>query len=56
MCSIRMLVVVLLSSVGFVLVSVSTAEWIAVLGVATTSLASGLGEVTLLSYSSKFDR
>ncbi|KAJ9583397.1 hypothetical protein L9F63_022263, partial [Diploptera punctata] len=53
---IRMLVVILLSAVGFLLVSFSKASWMAILGVAATSLSSGLGELTLLSYSSKFDK
>lgn len=55
-CSVRMLLVVLLAAVGFLLVALSTREWIAVLGVVCTSLGSGLGEVTLLSYSSIFDK
>lgn len=38
------------------LVAFSTSEWIAILGVACTSLGSGLGEVTLLSFSSVFDK
>ncbi|PNF26521.1 Battenin [Cryptotermes secundus] len=53
---VRMLMVVVLAAVGFLLVALSTREWIAVLGVACTSLGSGLGEVTLLSYSSVFDK
>ncbi|XP_021930411.1 battenin isoform X2 [Zootermopsis nevadensis] len=53
---VRMLLVVLLAAVGFLLVALSTREWIAVLGVVCTSLGSGLGEVTLLSYSSIFDK
>lgn len=53
---VRMLVVVLLAAVGFLLVAFSTSEWIAILGVACTSLGAGLGEVTLLSYSSVFDK
>lgn len=51
-----MLVVVLLAAVGFLLVALSTSEWIAILGVVCTSFGSGLGEVTLLSYSSVFDK
>ncbi|PSN40420.1 Battenin [Blattella germanica] len=43
-------------SVGYLLVAFSGVEWVAILGVAATSLGSGLGEVTLLSYSSKFDK
>jgi battenin len=51
-----MLSVVLLAVFGFLLVALSTSEWIAIHGVACTSLGSGLGEVTLLSYSSLFDK
>nr|XP_024219713.1 battenin [Halyomorpha halys] len=46
----RMVMVLLLSSAGFILVAEATNEWIAIAGVICTALASGLGEVTLLSY------
>jgi battenin len=45
---------VLFSAAGFLVVSLSTTEWLAILGVVLTSLSSGLGEVTLLSYSNQF--
>lgn len=45
-----MVMVLLLSSAGFILVAEATNEWIAIAGVICTALASGLGEVTLLSY------
>lgn len=38
------------------MVSLSTAEWVAIMGVVITSLSSGLGEVTLLSYSNQFSK
>ncbi|XP_069693085.1 battenin isoform X2 [Periplaneta americana] len=53
---VRMFLVVVLAAVGFLLVALSTVEWMAILGVIFTSLGSGLGEVTLLSYSSVFDK
>ncbi|CAG2054481.1 unnamed protein product [Timema podura] len=52
----RILLVVLLEAVGFILVAFATADWMALLGVVSTSLGSGLGEVTLLSYSTFFDK
>jgi len=51
-----MMLVVVLSVVGFLVVSFSYAGWMAVIGVVATSLASGFGEVTLLSYSLKFNK
>nr|CAD7403700.1 unnamed protein product [Timema poppensis] len=54
--SARILLVVLLEAGGFVLVAFATADWMALLGVVSTSLGSGLGEVTLLSYSTFFDK
>ncbi|XP_066997902.2 battenin isoform X2 [Anabrus simplex] len=52
----RLLAVILLSCCGFLLVALSTVEWITILGVVATSIASGLGELTILAYSSGFDR
>nr|CAD7444752.1 unnamed protein product [Timema bartmani] len=52
----RILLVVLLEAVGFILVAFATADRMALLGVVSTSLGSGLGEVTLLSYSTFFDK
>lgn len=45
---------VLYSAAGFLMVSLSTVEWLAIAGVVITSLSSGLGEVTMLSYSNQF--
>ncbi|KAH0951106.1 hypothetical protein HN011_003259 [Eciton burchellii] len=50
----RLATCVLFSAAGFLVVSLSTTEWLAILGVVLTSLSSGLGEVTLLSYSNQF--
>ncbi|XP_050450880.1 battenin [Cataglyphis hispanica] len=50
----RVAMCVLYSAAGFLMVSLSTAEWLAILGVIITSLSSGLGEVTMLSYSNQF--
>ncbi|KAK7790899.1 hypothetical protein R5R35_007943 [Gryllus longicercus] len=53
---IRVLIVILLSCAGFLLVAFTTAPWMAILGVVSTSFASGLGELTFLAYSHKFER
>ncbi|XP_014211039.1 battenin [Copidosoma floridanum] len=53
----RMATCVLFSATGFLLVSMSDGRLImAVAGVVITSLSSGLGEVTLLSYSHRFSK
>lgn len=52
----RLATCVLFSAAGFLLVAYSTTEWLAILGVVITSLSSGLGEVTLLSYSNQFHK
>ncbi|PBC34382.1 battenin [Apis cerana] len=52
----RLATCVLFSAAGFLVVSLSTTEWLAILGVVITSLSSGLGEVTLLSYSHKYPK
>ncbi|KYN34697.1 Battenin [Trachymyrmex septentrionalis] len=52
----RLATCVLFSAAGFLMVSLSTTEWIAIMGVIITSLSSGLGEVTLLSYSNQFSK
>jgi len=44
-----------LSIAGFVTVAFAEVEWLALTGVAFTSLASGLGEPTFLAYSSYFN-
>ncbi|XP_058789347.1 battenin [Phymastichus coffea] len=53
----RMGTCVLLSAAGFLLVSLSNkVTWIAITGVIVTSLSSGLGEVTMLSYSHRYTK
>jgi len=52
----RVVVVILLSSASFLLVSFSTAQWQAFLGVIFASFSGGLGEVTFLQYSSRYHR
>lgn len=52
----RLATCVLFSAAGFLVVSLSTTEWLAILGVVITSLSSGLGEVTLLSYSHQYPK
>ncbi|XP_063695706.1 battenin-like isoform X2 [Culicoides brevitarsis] len=53
---IRMTFVVLLSIVSLLLVAYAKVVWIALFGVILTSLSAGLGEVTLLSYTSRFNK
>ncbi|XP_011158713.1 battenin [Solenopsis invicta] len=52
----RLATCVLFSAAGFLMVSLSTTEWLAILGVVVTSLSSGLGEVTMLQYSNQFSK
>ncbi|XP_011880279.1 PREDICTED: battenin [Vollenhovia emeryi] len=52
----RLATCVLFSAAGFLMVSLSTVQWLAIMGVVITSLSSGLGEVTLLSYSNQFSK
>ncbi|XP_011698536.1 PREDICTED: battenin [Wasmannia auropunctata] len=52
----RLATCVLFSAAGFLMVSLSTTEWLAIMGVVITSLSSGLGEVTILSYSNQFSK
>ncbi|XP_065165723.1 battenin isoform X2 [Atheta coriaria] len=53
---VRLVLCVLLSAGGFLIVAFSTSQWMSILGVISTSLCSGLGEVTLLQYSSFYDK
>ncbi|XP_032793917.2 battenin isoform X3 [Daphnia magna] len=52
----RVLIVIALSSASFLLVSFSTTQWQAFLGVVFAAISGGLGEVTFLQYSSKYDK
>ncbi|XP_075219496.1 CLN3 lysosomal/endosomal transmembrane protein, battenin isoform X2 [Lycorma delicatula] len=47
---VRLALVILLSISGYILVGASVAPWMAICGVVSTALASGLGEASLLSY------
>ena len=47
---------IILSSASFLLVSFSTAQWQAFLGVVFAAISGGLGEVTFLQYSSHYDK
>lgn len=52
----RVFLVIILAAASFLNVAYSSARWLAFLGVVCASLSSGLGETTLLGYSSYFDR
>ena len=52
----RVIIVILASSASFLLVSLSTAQWQAFLGVVFAALSGGLGEVTFLQYSAKYHK
>lgn len=54
--SYRMLLVTILNITSFLLIANSEKEYLAIIGVVFTSLALGIGEVTLLSYSARFDK
>ena len=53
---IRVSIVIILSSASFLMVSFSTAQWQAFLGVVFAAISGGLGEVTFLQYSSHYDK
>lgn len=46
----------MLQCAGFLMVAFADTEWMAITGVVLTSLSSGLGEVSFLSYSSEFHK
>lgn len=50
------MIAVVLQIGGFLLVAYADSEWMAILGVVLTSLSSGLGEASFLSYSSQFNK
>lgn len=56
MFSVRISACVVLSACGFTLVAFAESQWLAIFGVILTSLSSGLGEATFLSYSSVYDK
>ncbi|KAK5639001.1 hypothetical protein RI129_011493 [Pyrocoelia pectoralis] len=53
---VRIIICVLLASMGFILVAFSEVQWMSIMGVVLTALCSGLGEASLLQYSSFFDK
>lgn len=53
---IRILICCFASAAGYLLVSFSKGNWLAILGVVSTAFSSGLGEVTFLAYSAKYNR
>ena len=52
----RVVMVIILSSASFMLVSFSAVQWQAFLGVVFAALSGGLGEVTFLQYSAGYHR
>lgn len=50
------MLVIILSSASFMLVSFSAVQWQAFLGVVFAALSGGLGEVTFLQYSAGYHR
>lgn len=54
--SFRMFLVIILNVSSFLIISSTEADSLAIIGVVFTSLALGVGEVTLLSYSAKFNK
>lgn len=54
--SARIFVACMLQVAGFLLVALANSEWIAILGVIATSFSSGIGEASLLAYSSQYHK
>lgn len=46
----------ILSATGYVIVASAQHKWHAILGIIITSCSSGLGETSILAYSTKFNR
>lgn len=55
-CSFRMFLAIALNVSSFLIISSTEADYLAIIGVVFTSLSLGIGEVTLLSYSAKFNK
>lgn len=53
---VRILICCLAAAAGFILVAFSQGNWLAILGVIATSFSSGLGEVTFLAHSSRYNK
>eukprot|EP00048_Salpingoeca_helianthica_P000435 m.41501 g.41501 ORF g.41501 m.41501 type:complete len:452 (+) comp10511_c0_seq3:151-1506(+) len=54
--AIRILIVVIFSALSFLTVSFSQVTWLSLLGVASGSFATGLGEITFLALTSYYDK
>lgn len=54
--SVRMTLACLLNATGLIVVATANSEWQAILGIIVTSFSSGLGETSMLAYTSKFNR
>lgn len=54
--STRITISCLFAAFGFIIVAYAETQWVALTGVAFTSLASGLGEPTFLAYSAFFNK
>lgn len=54
--NIRIAICICAASGGFILVALANAQWVAIMGVALTSLGSGLGEVTFLTHSASYHK
>lgn len=48
--------IIALNLISFLLIANAEAEYCAIIGVILTSIAEGMGEVTMLSYSAQFDK
>lgn len=51
-----MIVVIALNVSSFLLIANTEEKYLAIIGIVFTSLALGIGEVTLLSYSAQFNK
>lgn len=54
--SVRIFLAIALQLAGFLLVAYAESKWVAILGIVSTSLSSGLGEASLLAYTSQFNK
>lgn len=54
--SVRVFLACFMQCCGFLMVAFANSEWMAITGVIFTSASSGLGEASLLSYSSRFHK
>lgn len=54
--SIRVFLICMLQCAGFILVALAQKDWMVLIGIICTSIGGGLGESSLLAYSSRFHR